>query len=596
MTVVTYTYTDTDLINATRTYSYQIQSVDSSDNLSALSDPIYITTYGTIIYYTFTDDQLENATTYCYQIQAVDTSNNLSPLTDVLCVTTLDTLPPCTPFITAIPTSPCTVYITWKAAVDNVGVVAYDIYRDNFTTPITTTLVPNYTDIGLTTKTSYTYRIKARDASNNASDFSNTATATTLATTMDDTSSVMSLRPYRRKRELADWIRRKLGAPVVSVAIDSTQIDDAIDQACDLFAEHAGGIGNKDSILLISPELLYYDGTGKVSQPGPTKGKWRSPLPKYLSGLSVEQLNALTPDDLAELSRQCATVSSTGTTGTTGTNNNSSCYTTPKTSATTTIDPNCCPEDVDGPGPGFCGDNIQDPHCFTDSVIGDPTAIGPFWTEGDTSGKPSKNGYLFKTVYDVPTDIIAVGGRLDLGMFGIAGANEDSALFSPLGMMMQGGGSWGMMNSSTTTDNRWGFWMGSGSGFVDVVGWQLGMQYLEMFRQMFTVKMNVQFIETENKIIISPPPTNRGVIAIACTRRVAEESLYKHQWVREYAYALAMVQVGMNSGRYNNLTMPGGSSINFEMYLNRGDALRDRLEKQLWDEGQYKLPCDFFIG
>jgi hypothetical protein len=257
-------------------------------------------------------------------------------------------------------------------------------------------------------------------------------------------------------------------------------------------------------------------------------------------------------------------------------------------------DGNICPVET-LPGPGWCGDGIQPPHCFTEVGAYDPDAEGPFWIEGDTTAKPIKNGYVFKSVYDVPSDVIAVHNRLNAGGFSGAGNNEDYALFAPAGMLLQGGGSWGMQSPSSFVDNRWGYWQGGAGGFVDIVGWQIGMQYIEMFRQMFTVKLEAQLLELEHKVRLTPPPSSRGIIALECTRRVADEAMYEHQWVRDYALALAMINIGMNAGKYTGMTMPGGGAINTDMYFARGDALKQYLIDQI-DNGRYAEPPDFFVG
>jgi hypothetical protein len=178
----------------------------------------------------------------------------------------------------------------------------------------------------------------------------------------------------------------------------------------------------------------------------------------------------------------------------------------------------------------------------------------------------------------------------------MAGNTEENALFAPAGMLLQAGGSWGLQSAGQYMDNRWGFWMGTGGGFVDIVGWQLGMQYIEMFRQLFTVKMSIQLNELEHKVIITPPPTNKGVICCEVTRKVADEHMYRHQWVRDMTLALALIQVGTNGAKYTNLTFPGGGSFNADKYLERGDTMREKLEKQLTEEHMYSEPPDFFVG
>lgn len=389
------------------------------------------------------------------------------------------------------------------------------------------------------------------------------------------------MRPYRKKRELNDWILRKLGKPVIDVLIDTTQIDDCIDQACDRFGEFAGDIANHKGIILICPELLFYDGTGKPCQPAPTDGKWRKPFTLPPS--------ATFPD----------TVITSGSTGSSG------CPPCPPGGNTSIVpivhnypshdaNGNPCPTDT-LPGPGWCGDGIPPPHCFTDQGQYDPAAIGPYWVEGDTQGKPMKPGFVFKTVYDVPTSVIAVHDRLTSGILGMAGNTEENALFAPAGMLLQAGGSWGLQSAGQFMDNRWGFWMGTGGGFVDIVGWQIALSYIEMFRQLFTVKTSVQFNELEHKVVITPPPTDKGVICCEVTHKVADEFMYGHQWVRNYATALAMQQVGMNAIKYSNLTFPGGASVNAEAYLTRSDALLEQLNQEI-DDGRWSTPADFFVG
>jgi len=398
------------------------------------------------------------------------------------------------------------------------------------------------------------------------------------------------MRPYRKKRELANWIRRRLGAPIVDQLIDTTQIDDLIDQATDYFGEHASGIGNEDSVMLICPEPVYYDGTGSPCQPGPTAGRWRKPV-------------------TFEVSDNCGVPSTSGTTGTSGTTAcpplNCNSFNTehippPRPDCInpmpSQVNGECCPEESTCRGPGWCGDGIQQPHCFTETEKGDPEAEGPFWVEGDTTSKPTRQGFVFKSIYDVPSDIIAVHSHLGVGYFGTGqyGAGGE-ALFSPLHLLMHGGGSWGMQSPTSWTDNRYGYWHGSHGGFVDVVGWEAGMQYLEMFRTLYSIKTNVQLLELEHKVRITPPPNHKGVLAFGVTRRVPDEAMYEHQWVREYAFALSMIQCGMNGMKYTNMTFPGGGSFNSDGYLSRGDELRDKLETQISD-GMYSLPPDFYMG
>jgi glucose/arabinose dehydrogenase len=69
-----------------------------------------------------------------------------------------------------------TATLNWAASTDNIGVVAYDVYRNS--TIAGTTATSGYTDAGLAANTTYQYSVDARDAQNNVS-----ARGTTLSLT-----------------------------------------------------------------------------------------------------------------------------------------------------------------------------------------------------------------------------------------------------------------------------------------------------------------------------------------------------------------------------------------------------------------------------
>jgi chitodextrinase len=69
--------------------------------------------------------------------------------------------------------------LSWTASTDNVGVTGYDIYRNgSFLASSTTT---SYNVTGLTSGTSYSFYVKAKDAAGNISASSNTINVTTLS-------------------------------------------------------------------------------------------------------------------------------------------------------------------------------------------------------------------------------------------------------------------------------------------------------------------------------------------------------------------------------------------------------------------------------
>jgi len=93
-------------------------------------------------------------------------------------LTPTDTVAPSAPSgLTATAISPSQINLSWTASTDNVGVTGYNVYRGG--TQVGTATGTTFQDNGLAQNTSYSYTVKAKDAANNLSAASNTATATT---------------------------------------------------------------------------------------------------------------------------------------------------------------------------------------------------------------------------------------------------------------------------------------------------------------------------------------------------------------------------------------------------------------------------------
>lgn len=91
-----------------------------------------------------------------------------------------DNIPPMTPeSVRAVPASGAEMIVVWSPSSDNVGVKAYDVYRDGEL--IATTPYPVYSDVGLSAGTVYSYSVVAIDSSNNESAPSALITAGTAA-------------------------------------------------------------------------------------------------------------------------------------------------------------------------------------------------------------------------------------------------------------------------------------------------------------------------------------------------------------------------------------------------------------------------------
>ena len=230
--VATTSYQDTSL-SASTMYSYNVDAVDATGNVSGLSaaanattpatdtaapsTPIgvtanaisssridlswlasidnvavtgylvfrggtFLTTLGNVT--TYQDAGLAAATTYSYRVHAFDGAGNVSGQSAARSATTLaasDTTAPTTPNgLTATAFSASRINLSWSASTDNVAVTAYRVYRNGVFLAALGSITA-YQDSGLTASTAYTYNIDAVDAAGNASGISTAAGATTLA-------------------------------------------------------------------------------------------------------------------------------------------------------------------------------------------------------------------------------------------------------------------------------------------------------------------------------------------------------------------------------------------------------------------------------
>jgi chitodextrinase len=97
-----------------------------------------------------------------------------------------DTQAPTTPTsLTASAVSSTQINLSWAASTDNTAVTGYKIYRGG--TYIATATVTSYSNTGLSASTSYTYTVSAIDAAGNESSQSTTASTTTHASVIADT-------------------------------------------------------------------------------------------------------------------------------------------------------------------------------------------------------------------------------------------------------------------------------------------------------------------------------------------------------------------------------------------------------------------------
>ncbi|MGZ8452580.1 MAG: PQQ-dependent sugar dehydrogenase [Candidatus Binatia bacterium] len=135
----------------------------------------------------FNDTGLAASTPFRYRVRASDASGNLSAYSNIFTARTgaPDRRPPSAPRrLIAAAVNAGQIDLGWIPSTDNIGVTEYQIERclgvscSTFAQIATVTVV-NFSDVGLPSSTSVTYRVRAVDALGNRSLYSNRVTVTT---------------------------------------------------------------------------------------------------------------------------------------------------------------------------------------------------------------------------------------------------------------------------------------------------------------------------------------------------------------------------------------------------------------------------------
>jgi hypothetical protein len=118
----------------------------------------------------------------CTALVVLQACHRKSDADDSTAKLTPDTEAPSTPAeLTAHAASSSSIDLTWKAATDNVGVVAYRVYRSDAASFVASVTSTTYADTGLAAETKYDYTVRAVDAAGNESSASNSANTSTLS-------------------------------------------------------------------------------------------------------------------------------------------------------------------------------------------------------------------------------------------------------------------------------------------------------------------------------------------------------------------------------------------------------------------------------
>jgi hypothetical protein len=139
----------------------------------------------------------------------------------------------------------------------------------------------------------------------------------------------------------------------------------------------------------------------------------------------------------------------------------------------------------------------------------------------------------------------------------------------------------------------------------DLVSWYTLKNWLETREKLLATKRSYTFDERTQLLRMFPQPRSNdsnvrfyGVVSCYVERPIRD--ILKELWVYQYALALTKMSVANIRGKYGNVTLFGGGSLNANDLMSQGLAERDKLEQQLMTgsapgQGDADPPL-FFVG
>jgi hypothetical protein len=177
--------------------------------------------------------------------------------------------------------------------------------------------------------------------------------------------------------------------------------------------------------------------------------------------------------------------------------------------------------------------------------------------------------------YEVPCEVLSVKDSIDMGAGG--GVNTlftlDNSLF--------GNGNWPLQ--------------GGYGGGGEIVDYTLAMQWLRTFEDMTSIELVINHRQHESVIDVYPTPRQNALLPMEAYVTVPNDKLYGNIWVRDYALAMSLIQVGMNTGSVTGIQFPQGGEFNYQMYLDQGTQEKERLLEEM-KNNTFAEPIDFFMS
>lgn len=259
----------------------------------------------------YTDTGLTTNSTYSYTVVSVDAAGNVSNPSAVASGVTLkvpDIKKPTVPTrVRVTGRSTNTIVVAWTASTDDIGVTAYQVFRNG--SQVGTVTGTRFRDNGLTPKTTYTYQVLALDAAGNMSALSAKVRAVTLTT--PDTTPPSVPAGFAASGTTQTSISLKWKA-----STDNAGVYEYLLTRPGLAAVHLEGLSHTDTGLTASTAYTYQlravDAAGNISGAATVTVQTAAnpPPPTAVTGLSLEVTTSPAAPDCMVSVKATITVSS----------------------------------------------------------------------------------------------------------------------------------------------------------------------------------------------------------------------------------------------------------------------------------------------
>lgn len=132
-----------------------------------------------------------------------------------------------------------------------------------------------------------------------------------------------------------------------------------------------------------------------------------------------------------------------------------------------------------------------------------------------------------------------------------------------------------------------------GSGGMDLAGYDVAMNYLELYRDYFTKEFTVQYNVLRKELVVEPTPTVDVVGVLHLWKAERIENCVNHHMVKELMLAKVKQVWGGILGKYQ-IQLPGGGSIDGNTLKQEGREDQTRIIEEMVEEGSSAMP--FYIG